>query len=96
MLLFYEQNNISAFKEIFINQFEFAVNPIFKRCKIYSPQLNRIYRILHFNPYSKHYFTYLCANEKNCFAAYPVCTTPLVAAHGRHGPKSGEFILCRK
>lgn len=25
MLLFYEQNNISAFKEIFINQFEFAV-----------------------------------------------------------------------
>jgi Fic family protein len=25
MLLFYEQNNISNFKEIFINQFEFAV-----------------------------------------------------------------------
>ena len=29
MLLFYEQNNISAFKEIFINQFEFAVNTYF-------------------------------------------------------------------
>lgn len=29
MLLFYEQNNISRFKEIFINQFEFAVNSYF-------------------------------------------------------------------
>ena len=29
MLLFYEQNNISHFKEIFINQFEFAVNTYF-------------------------------------------------------------------
>jgi Fic family protein len=29
MLIFYEQNNISAFKEIFINQFEFAVNTYF-------------------------------------------------------------------
>jgi prophage maintenance system killer protein/predicted transcriptional regulator len=29
MLLFYEQNNISNFKEIFISQFEFAVNTYF-------------------------------------------------------------------
>ena len=29
MLLFYEQNNISVFKEIFINQFEFAVKTYF-------------------------------------------------------------------
>ena len=29
MLLFYEQNNISAFKKIFINQFEFAVHTYF-------------------------------------------------------------------
>jgi predicted transcriptional regulator/prophage maintenance system killer protein len=29
MLLFYEQNNISKFKEIFINQFEFAVKTYF-------------------------------------------------------------------
>lgn len=29
MLLFYEQNNISGFKRIFINQFEFAVNTYF-------------------------------------------------------------------
>ena len=29
MLLFYEQNNISNFKRIFINQFEFAVNTYF-------------------------------------------------------------------
>lgn len=29
MLLFYEQNNISIFKEIFITQFEFAVNTYF-------------------------------------------------------------------
>lgn len=29
MLLFYEQNNISKFKEIFIEQFEFAVNTYF-------------------------------------------------------------------
>ena len=29
MLLFYEQNNISSFKEIFSNQFEFAVNTYF-------------------------------------------------------------------
>jgi hypothetical protein len=29
MLVFYEQNNISAFKRIFINQFEFAVNTYF-------------------------------------------------------------------
>lgn len=29
MLLFYEQNNIAAFKEIFINQFEFAVKTYF-------------------------------------------------------------------
>ena len=29
MLLFYEQNNISSFKEIFITQFEFAVNTYF-------------------------------------------------------------------
>lgn len=29
MLLFYEQNNISIFKEIFINQFRFAVNTYF-------------------------------------------------------------------
>jgi prophage maintenance system killer protein/predicted transcriptional regulator len=29
MLLFYEQNNISSLKEIFINQFEFAVNTYF-------------------------------------------------------------------
>ncbi len=29
MLIFYEQNNISAFKKIFINQFEFAINTYF-------------------------------------------------------------------
>jgi len=29
MLLFYEQNNISAFKNLFIGQFEFAVNTYF-------------------------------------------------------------------
>jgi hypothetical protein len=29
MLLFYEQNNITAFKKIFIEQFEFAVNTYF-------------------------------------------------------------------
>ena len=29
MLLFYEQNNISRFKEIFIQQYEFAVNTYF-------------------------------------------------------------------
>ena len=29
MMVFYEQNNISAFKEIFINQFEFAVGTYF-------------------------------------------------------------------
>ena len=29
MLLFYEQNNLSGFKEIFINQFEFAVKTYF-------------------------------------------------------------------
>lgn len=29
MLLFYEQNNVSSFKEIFINQFEFAVRTYF-------------------------------------------------------------------
>jgi len=29
MLIFYEQNNISPMKEIFINQFEFAVNTYF-------------------------------------------------------------------
>jgi Fic family protein len=29
MLIFYEQNNISAFKEIFIEQYEFAVNTYF-------------------------------------------------------------------
>lgn len=29
MLLFYEQNNISSFKQIFIQQFEFAVNTYF-------------------------------------------------------------------
>jgi Fic family protein len=29
MLIFYEQNNISRFKEIFINQFEFAVKTYF-------------------------------------------------------------------
>jgi len=29
MLIFYEQNNISAFKEIFINQYDFAVNTYF-------------------------------------------------------------------
>jgi len=29
MLVFYEQNNISCFKKIFINQFEFAVNTYF-------------------------------------------------------------------
>lgn len=29
MLIFYEQNNISPFKEIFINQYEFAVNTYF-------------------------------------------------------------------
>jgi len=29
MLLFYEQNNITAFKKIFISQFEFAVNTYF-------------------------------------------------------------------
>jgi len=29
LLIFYEQNNISGFKEIFINQFEFAVNTYF-------------------------------------------------------------------
>lgn len=29
MLLFYEQNNISSFKEIFISQFEFAVKTYF-------------------------------------------------------------------
>lgn len=29
MLLFYEQNNISIFKDIFINQYEFAVNTYF-------------------------------------------------------------------
>jgi Fic family protein len=29
MLVFYEQNNISAFKQIFIEQFDFAVNTYF-------------------------------------------------------------------
>ena len=29
MLLFYEQNNITNFKAIFMNQFEFAVNTYF-------------------------------------------------------------------
>ena len=29
MLLFYEQNNISSFKEIFLQQFEFSVNTYF-------------------------------------------------------------------
>lgn len=29
MLLFYEQNNISSFKELFIDQFEFAVRTYF-------------------------------------------------------------------
>ena len=29
MLIFYEQNNISAFKKIFIDQFEFAVKTYF-------------------------------------------------------------------
>ncbi len=29
MLLFYEQNNVSAFKELFINQCEFAVRNYF-------------------------------------------------------------------
>ena len=29
MLVFYEQNNITAFKKIFIQQFEFAVNTYF-------------------------------------------------------------------
>ena len=29
MLIFYEQNNISAFKKIFMEQFEFAVNTYF-------------------------------------------------------------------
>jgi Fic family protein len=29
MLLFYEQNNISAFRKLFIGQFEFAVNTYF-------------------------------------------------------------------
>ena len=29
MLLFYEQNNLSAFKKIFINQFKFAVENYF-------------------------------------------------------------------
>ena len=29
MLLFYEQNNLSSFKEIFIEQFEFAVKTYF-------------------------------------------------------------------
>ena len=29
MLLFYEQNNLSAMKEIFMNQFEFAVKTYF-------------------------------------------------------------------
>lgn len=29
MLIFYEQNNISAFKRIFMEQFEFAVNTYF-------------------------------------------------------------------
>lgn len=29
MLLFYEQNNISAFKQVFVNQFKFAVENYF-------------------------------------------------------------------
>ena len=29
MLIFYEQNNLTAFKNIFITQFEFAVNKYF-------------------------------------------------------------------
>ena len=29
ILLFYEQNNISAFKQVFINQFKFAVENYF-------------------------------------------------------------------
>jgi len=29
MLIFYEQNNISVFKEIFKDQYEFAVNTYF-------------------------------------------------------------------
>jgi len=29
MMLFYEQNNITAFKKIFIEQFEFAVKTYF-------------------------------------------------------------------
>jgi hypothetical protein len=30
MLLFYEQNNITAFKQILIDQFEFTVNTYFR------------------------------------------------------------------
>ena len=30
MLIFYEQNNLHAFKQIFISQFEFAVSEYFK------------------------------------------------------------------
>jgi hypothetical protein len=29
MLIFYEQNNINPFKNVFISQFEFAVNTYF-------------------------------------------------------------------
>ena len=29
MLIFYEQNNVSVFKKIFMDQFEFAVNTYF-------------------------------------------------------------------
>ena len=29
MLIFYEQNNLHAFKQIFISQFEFAVSEYF-------------------------------------------------------------------
>ena len=34
MLMFYEQNNIAAFKRIFIDQFLFAVKTYFLKSKI--------------------------------------------------------------
>ena len=35
MLIFYEQNNLYAFKQIFMEQFEFAVKGVFLICNMY-------------------------------------------------------------
>ena len=46
MLLFYEQNNISVVMEIFITQFEFAVNTYFSKEKIQLQQSVNVMRVL--------------------------------------------------